>query len=278
MSKYLNLGCGARINGSWVNLDFNSANPEVIKHDLRAPLPFSDHSFRAVYHSHVLEHLKASEGEYLLRECVRILEPGGILRIAVPDLESIIRAYITALDDVRAGKKDAISHHEWLLLELYDQTTREESGGEIVTYLHKPNLACEDFIISRWGFEAKKIIRSRTIALPDRSDPHLLSFYQSRLNLTGRIRERFLRFLLGNDYEQLNICRFRNSGEIHKCMYDEIRLRRLLTKVGLESIVRREPSTSYLENWSSFNLDTEIDGSVYKPDSLYIEALRPETK
>jgi hypothetical protein len=33
---------------------------------------------------------------------------------------------------------------------------------------------------------------------------------------------------------------------------------------------------SYITNWTSFNLDTEPDGSIYKPDSLYMEAVKPD--
>ena len=39
--------------------------------------------------------------------------------------------------------------------------------------------------------------------------------------------------------------------------------------------VRREASESLIPGWTKFNLDTEADGTVYKPDSMYMEAVKP---
>jgi hypothetical protein len=58
-------------------------------------------------------------------------------------------------------------------------------------------------------------------------------------------------------------------------MYDHYSLSVLLKKCGLKSITKRSAYESYIHDWTSFNLDTEPDGSVYKPDSLYMEALKP---
>jgi predicted SAM-dependent methyltransferase len=46
-----------------------------------------------VYASHVLEHLDKSEARLFLKEAARILAPGGIIRLAVPDLQIYIDAY-----------------------------------------------------------------------------------------------------------------------------------------------------------------------------------------
>jgi len=43
---------------------------------------------------------------------------------------------------------------------------------------------------------------------------------------------------------------------------------------ALENITQRLSAESYIPDWASFNLDTEPDGTVYKPDSLYIEAIK----
>src|SRR5271166_2578243 len=80
----LNVGCGRRVHDDWVNLDLVAHLPGVIPHDIRRGLPFRDNSFSAVYHSHVLEHLRRSSAHAFLRECYRVLAQGGILRVAVP--------------------------------------------------------------------------------------------------------------------------------------------------------------------------------------------------
>jgi predicted SAM-dependent methyltransferase len=57
-------------------------------------LPFPDGSASAVYASHLLEHLYPEQGRQLIGEALRVLASGGILRIVVPDLGSIIREYL----------------------------------------------------------------------------------------------------------------------------------------------------------------------------------------
>ena len=55
----------------------------------------ADGSCREVYASHVLEHL-GYDGELqrALREIGRVLEPGGLVRISVPDLEILCRFFL----------------------------------------------------------------------------------------------------------------------------------------------------------------------------------------
>jgi len=67
---------------------------DILIHDIRKPLPFRDNSADAVYASHVLEHLYREQGQQLARECFRVLAPGGIVRLVVPDLNAIVREYL----------------------------------------------------------------------------------------------------------------------------------------------------------------------------------------
>ena len=101
--NYLNLGCGSRFFDDWVNLDFASTSPHVKAHNLLEGIPFKESSFNVVYHSHVLEHFSKTDAEILIKECYRVLEKNGILRIAVPDLEGIIREYLRNLEASKQG-------------------------------------------------------------------------------------------------------------------------------------------------------------------------------
>ena len=83
----LNIGCGRRYHRAWTNLDLEANEPTVIRHDVTLGVPFDEGHFDAVYHSHVLEHLRPQQGRELITECYRVLKPGGLLRIVVPDLE-----------------------------------------------------------------------------------------------------------------------------------------------------------------------------------------------
>jgi hypothetical protein len=77
-----------------------------------------------------------------------------------------------------------------------------------------------------------------------------------------------------DEYKALSIGRFRMGGEIHLWMYDSFSIGRLLSSVGFKNIIIRDACTSYLKNWQDYHLDTEPDGSIYKPDSNYIEAIK----
>jgi SAM-dependent methyltransferase len=113
----LNLGCGAQTPEGWVNVDnalgarvarlpgisrlatrlglFRTHwSGEIFIHDLRRPFPWGDESVDCIYSSHTLEHLTREEGAFVMRECRRVLRPGGIIRIVVPDLRAFINRFL----------------------------------------------------------------------------------------------------------------------------------------------------------------------------------------
>ncbi len=253
-SKLLNLGCGTRFDAAWVNVDFIAHGSDVIKHDLRKPLPFADQSFSAVYHSHVLEHFSHAFAPVFLRECFRLLEPGGTLRVAVPDLEGIVRAYLKALDGACSNDPEALQRHRWMTIELLDQMVREESGGEMMKYWKQNPMPAEDFVFERLGGEAKQFVEAY------RKNPQ-----PTRDVDTGAAKPEV-------------IAKFRETGEIHKWMYDRISLRQLLEACGFEDVCVRTAIESAIPNFSKYLLDTDASGAVRKPDSLFMEARRPVSK
>ena len=76
-------------------------DPEIQRHDIRK-LPYSDGSVDAVYSSHTLEHVYIDEARQVLREVSRVLKPGGLVRLALPDAEQLARAFIARVDDLDA--------------------------------------------------------------------------------------------------------------------------------------------------------------------------------
>src|SRR5690606_28178644 len=120
MTRMLNIGCGFSYHPDWINVDIRAVGPEVLTCDVRKGLPFPSSSFDVVYHSHLLEHLRRQEAAHFMRECFRVLKPGGIMRVVVPDLERICRSYLEQLElGLKTG--DA-ANYDWIMLELYDQT------------------------------------------------------------------------------------------------------------------------------------------------------------
>lgn len=88
----IQLGSGGQRKPGWVNVDlFADADVQL---DLREPLPFADNTASEVYAEHVLEHfVYPGEVRHLLREIARVLEPGGVFRLVVPDAGRALTAY-----------------------------------------------------------------------------------------------------------------------------------------------------------------------------------------
>jgi predicted SAM-dependent methyltransferase len=123
----INLGCGLAVAPGWINVDaslnaliggaprwmlsifynFSGANRyyslsqycrllrehTFIFHDVSRSFPFHPQSVDVIYSSHFFEHLFKNDAERLMRDAFASLKPGGIMRIAVPDLDYAIKLY-----------------------------------------------------------------------------------------------------------------------------------------------------------------------------------------
>lgn len=88
--------------------------------DVTRRFPYPDDTFAAVFSSHMLEHLYADEARFCIREIFRVLKPGGICRIAVPDLDKLVSSYrVDAPEDFLKGifefsdRKAQKNVHHW---------------------------------------------------------------------------------------------------------------------------------------------------------------------
>ena len=91
----LNVGAGPFGENGWINLDLSKYKNVTFVYDCRKQLPFSDESVLRIRCEHFFEHLDRGEHTVpFLSECLRVLKPGGVLRIVVPDLELFIKTYI----------------------------------------------------------------------------------------------------------------------------------------------------------------------------------------
>jgi SAM-dependent methyltransferase len=120
----VNVGCGATPTVGWINLD-NSLSvraarwPAVMRllkraglltgqswdlarlasrHGIRfadaaVRIPCADDSVEVVYSSHMIEHLDRGRAHAFLAEARRVLRPGGLIRLAAPDLWLLARDY-----------------------------------------------------------------------------------------------------------------------------------------------------------------------------------------
>ena len=84
-SPRLQIGGGTNLLEGWLNTDLGLA-PGVMTMDATRPFPF-------VFTEHMIEHVPFDAGAAMLRECYRVLQPGGVLRVVTPDLAAIVSLY-----------------------------------------------------------------------------------------------------------------------------------------------------------------------------------------
>lgn len=153
----LHLGCGSNVVPGWENID-KSWNvyltrvpaarsllararvlseeqahavfpPGIVRADIRKGLDYGDGTVEAVYASHLIEHMSRWQGLALLRECRRVLRPGGTIRLATPDLALAVREYEQG--DTRYGPTPADSFMQQL------ETHRDIEGSTAQRLIRK---------------------------------------------------------------------------------------------------------------------------------------------
>jgi len=273
----LHLGCGRDVHPAFVNIDLVPA-PGVVAHDLRRGIPFPDATFDLAYHATMLSHLRPADALTLTRECYRVLKPGGVLRVVTEDLETMCRTYLQKLEEACSGNSASANDYDWMILEIYDQATRERSGGGISDYLRQDPLPNEAFVMSRMGPQAERMIanvrhlqsRAESVSSPSGIRPFL-----SRVK--AGVQSRLLAAVFGPEAPRaLDVGRFRvSSGTVSYCMYDRFSLRRLFSKAGFTSMTLRTPYESGYRSWREVNLDLDANRTPARPHTLIMEGTRP---
>lgn len=278
VSKMLNIGCGGTYHPDWVNLDVAPADPNVQTVNINNGLPFSSESATACYSSHVLEHLDKAGARNLIAECSRVLKRGGVIRLAVPDLEAMAREYLRILDAVTSGDASRELDYDWIMLELYDQTVRNSSGGDMARFLADLSEKDRLFVRARIGVEAEGFWAPKR-ALPRAYQLNTLVKKMRLGKLLKRLREKLagrLVYLIAGKtaYKSFKMGSFRASGEVHQWMYDRYSLKRLLENAGFIDVKICTANESRIPEYEKYSLDV-LNGVVRKPDSLYVEASKP---
>ena len=111
MKKLIHFGCGPIILGSkscdWVNVDISPENhPDIVMDYLKCSEIFGENAFDGGFSCHSLEHCNWPEGvQKFFSEAKKVIKPGGILRLVVPDLMKVCKKYISgeSLRDIFDG-------------------------------------------------------------------------------------------------------------------------------------------------------------------------------
>ncbi len=121
--RKLHLGCGSRFIPGFEHID--SSHHRHLSHcaDVSHLPMYADGTVNLIYASHVLEHFGRLEYRRVLREWHRLLCPGGVLRLAVPDFAAVAALYmeqglvdgLTGLVGlVSGGQRDASDYHKMI--------------------------------------------------------------------------------------------------------------------------------------------------------------------
>jgi predicted SAM-dependent methyltransferase len=102
----LHIGSGRNYKDGWINIDSSARVKNDILHDLSKGIPFPDSSVDYIFNEHFIEHLSYEDGLEFMKGSYRALKPGGVIRIACPDLDVLIESYI----------KDTWRDMEWVKL------------------------------------------------------------------------------------------------------------------------------------------------------------------
>ncbi len=111
-------------NGSlpgWLSTDIRPSGEEVIYLDATKPFPFPSASFDYIHCEHMIEHISQRDGLNMLKECRRVLKPGGVLRLATPDLAFILGLYQNASEDQK-------KYVEWVTAKFLPEQTEAKAS------------------------------------------------------------------------------------------------------------------------------------------------------
>ena len=255
----LNIGCGGTYHPDWVNLDVAPADPNVLTANINNGLPFSSESATVCYSSHVLEHLDKAGAHNLIAECFRVLKRGGVIRLAVPDLEAMAREYLRILDAVTSGDASREFDYDWIMLELYDQTIRNSPGGDMARFLADLSEKDRLFVRSRIGVEADGFwVPKQALARAYKLNTLVKKFRLGKL--LKLLREKlasWLVYLIAGKaaYKSFKMGSFRASGEVHQWMYDRYSLKRLLDQAGFVNVRVCAANESRIPEYEKYSLD-----------------------
>lgn len=98
MALKLHLGCGKRMLPGFIHVDLDDFEHIDYRSDLRSLPMFEDGAADLIYACHVLEYYDREEVLGVLREWKRVLQPGGMIRLAVPDFEAMCEVYQNTKD------------------------------------------------------------------------------------------------------------------------------------------------------------------------------------
>ncbi|MEE9372692.1 MAG: methyltransferase domain-containing protein [Saprospiraceae bacterium] len=244
----------------WNNIRFQSLPYPDKEHyttvDVRKGLPYSDHTFDAIYAYHISEHLTWHENIAFTHELYRVLRPGGVCRLSTPDL------HLKAVDYLHQVKQNKIDpsidnrkNYYWSVYGLIDQLARVSSGGEMLKAL-------------RSGFYNESYIKDNY------GDVHM-SYISEKQNRRDQAESKGLEYYIYAIYRKL-ITLFSNDKhriyiENERFYFDDISYKRLMHTCAFVEVTAMTYNTSSIPHWDVYMMDTSEHGDYPLEPSCFVE-------
>ena len=276
----------------WTNVMFSvlpyPPGGPINYHDIRLPLSFPDNSFDAANLYHVLEHLSPSEGKGFIAEIFRVLKPGGLCRVSVPNLELIVREYLEFLEEsLKNPTAVNILKYEWAVMELIDQAVREKSGGMMIETLKRTDID-KDYISKRYSDVFIDFLQPSRHS--SKASPKEKTVRAAKRNLMKKLLSQSLQQTIKEFYWEAE-SRFyallrkyklaltkgdpRAIKEADRWMYDRFSLTRLFERAGFIQVSQKDFAVSDIPNWEKYNLDKSNYGDYAIDPSVFVEGKKP---
>jgi predicted SAM-dependent methyltransferase len=163
--RKLQLGAGGVDAEGWLNSDFEPTAGEIFL-DVTEPFPLPDGCCSYVLAEHLIEHIPWESGVAMLKECHRVLAPGGKVRIVTPDL--------ARLNQLLAGAQDADAER-YLSAKLHlHQWQRNPVAGAYVLNMEHQSFGHQflyDAATLRKSFELAGFTRVSEHRVSEKTDP-----------------------------------------------------------------------------------------------------------
>lgn len=98
----INLGSGHWKLDGWVNVDIDLESQPDVGANLAGGLPFANGVARLMHTEDFIDQLELDNAAEFLKECHRILAPGGVLRVLTPDMRKLADMYLNDPERLKA--------------------------------------------------------------------------------------------------------------------------------------------------------------------------------
>lgn len=144
-ANFINLGSGPNVVPGCINIDFYTTSGIDYGADLRRSLKIADNTTNGIFCEHTIEHLTYAEADRLLHECHRIMKPGAVIRVVLPDISLFIERY---------RDQDAAWFKQWERLMFTDSTDPDRAKRRLATPMQAISFVTQEYgHVSCWDFE-----------------------------------------------------------------------------------------------------------------------------